>query len=69
MSRDPHIPAEKPFTPFPISHPILPPGSSPADPGRDTPLPDQFDEGNGVHPHSGNRPPAEEKDRGERRRR
>lgn len=63
MARDRDIPTEKPFPPSPTSHPILPPGTPAAEPGRDTPLSDDGFDGNGVHPHVRNRPPAEERRR------
>lgn len=55
----PHEPKEKPFTPFPISHPILPPESRGEDPARDVP-PDRERDRDAVHPHEGEQPRVED---------
>ncbi|HZY67572.1 MAG TPA: hypothetical protein VFE52_03250 [Devosia sp.] len=56
----PHEPAEKPFTPWPISHPILPGGSSGEDPLRDVPR-DRSRDRDSVHPHQPEQQPLEDK--------
>jgi hypothetical protein len=60
MSKQPHIPAEKPFTPFPPSHPILPPDAPNSDPARDVPVPEHERDGNRTHPHKRNGPLVED---------
>lgn len=57
----PHEPAEKPFAPFPPSHPILPPGGTPEDPGRDVPR-DRDRDRDAVHPHQPERTPLQDED-------
>jgi hypothetical protein len=56
----PHEPREKPFTPFPISHPILPPDSRGEYPARDVP-PDRERDRDSVHPHEPEQVPLEDK--------
>jgi hypothetical protein len=55
----PHERAEKPFTPFPPSHPTLPPGAPPEDPGRDVPR-DRDRDRDAVHPHRREEPVIED---------
>ncbi len=57
MSKDVRIPEEKPFTPFPPSHPVLPPNAPDSDPARDAPEPEHERSGNRTHPHRGERAP------------
>ena len=60
MPREPRLPpAEKPFAPFPPSHPVLPPNAPKSDPARDVPPAEDGRSGNGVHPHAPSRPPVE----------
>lgn len=61
MANEPHIPQEKPFTPFPPSHPILPPTAPERDPARDVPEPG-IRERTGTHPHESEQPPLENED-------
>ncbi len=57
MSKDIRIPEEKPFAPFPPSHPVLPSNAPESDPARDVPDSDHERGGNRTHPHHRERAP------------